>query len=103
MWWQTQSLRVTQSVKKKGLIARACRSKHKPQIRTHQLLTSTTDQAETDEYSLYHTQGLGTTPILVDSSLNGKDISMELDTRVTLSLLSEKLTIFCFPQMQHHG
>ena len=77
--------------KKKGHIARACRSKHKSQIRTHQLLTSTTDQAEIDEYSLYHTQGHGTTPpILVDLSLNGKDISMELDTGATLSLVSEK-------------
>ena len=77
--------------KKKGHIARARRSKQKSQIRTHQFLTSTTDQAETDEYSLYHTQGHGTTPpILVDLRLNGKDISMELDTGATLSLVSEK-------------
>ena len=90
--------------KKKGHIARACRSKHKSQIRTHQLLTSTTDQAETDEYSLYHTQGHGTTPpFLVNFSMNGKDISMELDTGATLSLVSEKTYHSLFPQMQHHS
>ena len=77
--------------KKKGHIARACRSKQRPQIRTHQFLTSTTDQAETDEYSLYHTHGQGNTPpILVNLRLNGKDISMELDTGATLSIVSEK-------------
>ena len=46
--------------KKKGHIARACRSKQKSQIRTHQFLTSTTEQTETDEYSLYHTRGKAT-------------------------------------------
>ena len=77
--------------KKKGHIARACRSKQRSQIRTHQFLTSTTDQAETDEYSLYHTHGQGNTPpILVNLRLNGKDISMELDTGATLSIVSEK-------------
>ena len=77
--------------KKKGHIVRACRSKQRPQIRTHQFLTSITDQAETDEYSLYHTHGQGNTyPILVDLRLNVKDISMELDTGATLSLVSEK-------------
>ena len=50
--------------KKKGHIARACWSKQKPQIRTHQFVTSTTDQAETDEYSLYHTHGQDNTPNL---------------------------------------
>ena len=58
---------------------------------TSSSLVATTDQAETDEYSLYHTQGHGTIPpILVDLRLNGKDISMELDTGATLSLVSEK-------------
>ena len=76
-------------------------SKQNSQIRTHQFFTGTTDQTETDEYSLYHTHGQGNTPpILVDLRLNGKDIPMELDTRATLSLVSKKLTILCFPAPQ---
>ena len=71
------------------------------QIRTHKFLTSTTDQAETEEYSLYHTHGQGNTPpILVNLRINGKDIFMELDMGATLSLVSEKT---CFPQIQHHS
>jgi len=77
--------------KKKGYIARACHNKQKSHIRTHQFLTNTADEAETDKYSLYHTQGHGTTPpILVCLKLNGKDIIMELDTGATLSIVSEQ-------------
>ena len=81
---------------KRGHIARACRSKQRPPKRhsltkTHQLLTSTTDKAEPDEYPLYHTKGPGTTPpILVTLQLNGQDLTMELDTGATLSIVSEK-------------
>jgi len=42
-------------------------------------------------------QGHGTTPpILVCLKLNGKDITMELDTRATLSIVSEKTYHFLF-------
>ena len=77
--------------KKKGHISRACRNKQRPPTKTHQLLTGVTDEAEPDEYSLYHTKGPGTTPpILVTLQLNGQDLTMELDTGVTLSMVSEK-------------
>ena len=73
---------------KKGHIARACQNKQRPQIRIHQFLTSTTDQAETDEYSLYHTHCQGNTPpISVNLRIHRKDISMELDMGATLSLI----------------
>ena len=61
----------------------------RPLTKTHQLLTGTTDEAE--EHSLYHTKGPGTTPpILVTLQLNGQDLTMELDTGATLSIVSEK-------------
>ena len=63
------------------------------QIRTHQLLTATTDKAEPNEYSLYHTEGPSTTPpILVTLQVNGQDLTMELYTGATLSIISEELT-----------
>ena len=59
--------------------------------KAHQLLTGTVDGTELDEYSLYHTKGLGTTlPVLVTLQLNGQDLTMELDTGATLSIVSEK-------------
>ena len=40
---------------------------------------------------MYHTKGPGTTPpILVTSQLNGQDLTMEMDTGATLSIISEK-------------
>lgn len=43
--------------------------------RTHQLLDGTTDNMESDEYSLYYTQGQDTAPpILVTLQVNGKDL-----------------------------
>ena len=71
--------------------------------RIHQLLDGTTDNVVSDEYSLYHTQGQDTTPILVALQVNGKDLTMELDTRATVSIVSEKLTKICFRHMQHHN
>ena len=82
--------------KKKGHISRACRNKQRPPksrspTKTHQLLTDTTDEAEPDEYSMYHTKGPGITPpILVTLQLNGQDLTMELNTGATLSIVSEK-------------
>lgn len=79
--------------KKKGHIARACRNKQKSQTqtRTHQLFTDTTETADKDEYSLYHTQSQGTTPpIMVTLQVDGRDLTMELDTGATLSIVSEK-------------
>ena len=69
------------------------------QTRIHQPFMSTTDKAEPDEYSLYHTEGPGTTPlILVTLQVNGQDLTMELDTGGTLSIISKKLklTNLCF-------
>ena len=88
--------------KKKSHISRACRNKQRPpksrsSTKTHQLLTVTTDKAESDEHSLYHTKGPGTTPqIPVTLQLNGQDPTMELDTRATLSIVSKNLPIFVF-------
>ena len=60
-------------------------------LETHQLLTGTTETTGRDEYSLYCTQGHGATPpILVTLRINGQDLTMELDTGATLSIVSEK-------------
>ena len=66
---------------RKNHISSACRNKQRSLkfrslTTTHQLLTATTDEAEPDEYSLYHTKGPGTIPpILVTLQLNGQNLS----------------------------
>ena len=89
--------------KKKGHIARVCRSKIKStqgaQMRTHQLQTNAVpDAEETHEYSLFYTQGQNTpAPILVTLKVNGSDLEMELDTGATLSVISEQTYHKLFP------
>ena len=49
------------------------------------------DNAEPLEYSLFHTQGFHRSPpILITPKVNGVDLTIELDTETTLSLISEK-------------
>ena len=49
------------------------------------------DNAEPLEYSLFHTQGFHRSPpILITPKVNGVDLTIELDTGTTLSLISEK-------------
>ena len=84
--------------KKKGHIAKVCRSKLKMQkSETHQMPAE--DNAESQEYSLFHTQGFHrSSPILITPKVNGVDFTMELDTAgATLSLISEKTYKEIFP------
>ena len=80
--------------KKKGHIAKMCRSKAKMQqnqTRTNQLHSTETPGDETLEYSLFHTQGQKSpAPIQITLAVNGADLSMELDTGATLSIISEE-------------
>ena len=82
--------------KKKGHIAKVCRSKLKSmpnaQMRTHQLQTMTAPDADkSHEYSLFYTQGKNTSaPILVTLKIDGVSLEMELDTGATLSVISEQ-------------
>ena len=88
--------------KKKGHIAKVCLSKAKAQqnqTRTGQLHQST-DAAgdETLEYSLFHTQGQSSAaPIQVTLAVNGVNMTMELDTGATLSVISEETYHKLFP------
>ena len=53
---------------------------------------------EPQEYSLFHTQGCSRSPpILITLKVNGVDLTMELDTGATLSLISEKTYKELFP------
>ena len=76
--------------KKKGHIAKVCRSKLKMQkSETHQMPAE--DNPDPQEYSLFYTQGCNRSlPILITLKVNGVDLTMELDTGATLSLISEK-------------
>ena len=87
--------------KKKGHIAKVCRSKAKAQqnqTRTHQLNSGENSGDETVEYSLFHTQGQNSpAPILVTLEVNGANLTMELDTGATLSIISEETYRTLFP------
>ena len=49
------------------------------------------DDTEPLEYSLFHTQSSNRSPpILITLKVNGADLTMELDTGATLSLISEQ-------------
>ena len=83
--------------KKKGHIAKVCRSKLKMQkSETHQMPAE--ENSEPPEYSLYHMQESNRSlPIMVDLKVNTADLTMELDTGATLSLISEKTYNNLFP------
>jgi len=83
--------------KKKGHIAKVCHSKLKIQkSETHQMHTD--NDCEPQEYSLSHTQGSScSSPIFITVKLNGVDLTMELDTGATLSLISERTYKDLFP------
>ena len=83
--------------KKKWHIAKVCRSKLKMQkSETH--LMPAEDNPDPQEYSLFHTQGCNRSPpILITLKVNGVDLTMELDTGATLSLISEKTYKELFP------
>ena len=53
---------------------------------------------EPQEYFLFHTQGCNCSPpILITLKVNGVDLTMEVDTGVTLFLISEKTCKELFP------
>ena len=82
--------------KKKGHIAKVCRSKLKLKSETHQMPAE--DDTEPLEYSLFHTQSSNhSPPILITLKVNGADLTMELDTWATLSLISEQTYKKIFP------
>jgi len=63
---------------------------------THQMHTD--NDCEPQEYSLFHTQGFNCfSQILITVKVNGVDLTMELDTGVTLSLISERTYKDLFP------
>ena len=56
------------------------------------------DDTEPLEYSLFHTQSSNRSPpILITLKVNGADLTMELDTGATLSLISENTYKKIFP------
>ena len=56
------------------------------------------DNSDPQEYSLFHIQGCKSSPpILITLKVNGVDLTMELDTGATLSLISEKTYKELFP------
>ena len=82
--------------KKKGHIAKVCRSRLKQKSGTHQMPAE--DDTEPLEYSLFHTQSSNRSPpILITLKVNGADLTMELDTGATLSLISENTYKKIFP------
>ena len=85
--------------KKKGHIAKVCRSRLKLQkSHTHQLHTTDERDHKLQEYSLFHTPGSRCSPlILISLKVNGVNLTMELDTGATLSLISEKTYHNMFP------
>ena len=85
--------------KKKGHIAKVCRSRLKlHKSHTYQLHTTDERDHELQEYSLFHTPGSRCSPpILISLKVNGVNLTMELDTGATLSLISEKTYHNMFP------
>ena len=82
--------------KKKGHIAKVCHSRLKQKSGTHQMPAE--DDTEPLEYSLFHTQSSNRSPpILITLKVNGADLTMELDTGATLSLISENTYKKIFP------
>ena len=85
---------------KKGHIAlKVCRSRLKLQkSQTYQLHTTDEPACELQEYSLFHTPGSRNSPrILISLKINGVNMTMELDTGATLSLISESTYREMFP------
>ena len=75
--------------KKAGHIAAACRKKQSTLSETHVVNTT---PIEKEEYSLYNVDNKSSTqqqPIKVQVKMNGKDISMVLDTGAGVSIINE--------------
>ena len=83
--------------KKKGHIAKVCRSKAresnlkqqqqgKSRKQTHQF-TLEEEDSDVPEYTMYHVPSHHTKPLQVDVTINGVDCQMEVDTGATLSII----------------
>ena len=66
-------------------------------MRTHLLQKTVLPGDETQEHSLFHTKRQSPALILVTLQINGIDLEMELDTGVTLSIISEQTYHKLFP------
>lgn len=79
--------------KKKGHISKVCFIKNKNQkkaSRTNQLVSEESDTNHDQKYSMFHTRANNSQPIQVTVTLNRIDATMEVDTRATLSVISEQ-------------
>ena len=80
---------------KRGHISKVCRSSRPPKNRTasnrtHQLQADTPTASTTDpEYTLYHVSN-NSSPLVVTVSVNNTTLPMEVDTRATKSIISER-------------
>ena len=77
--------------KKKGHIARVCRSKLRKQTtkRAHQL-TEESPEEDADMYMLLRTSGNKSKPIKVSMQVHNKELQMEVDTGASCSVISEE-------------
>ena len=78
-------------------IARVCRSEAKRaqssssihQKETHQIQSEPSDVHESDEYTLYNIKDPNHRPMEVIAEINGVEVTLEVDTGATLSLISK--------------
>ena len=104
---------------KKGHIAPACQSKPRAQPRqqhkgkflkkkaekTHQIQTgeqSTNRESSSDEYPIFKLDERSSNPIAVPLLVNGKQLTMELDTGAAVSIISEATRKELFPNEKFH-
>jgi len=105
---------------KKGHIAPACRSKPRPQPRqhqpsrsrkfpqkktgkTHQIQTDeAADGSSSDEYPILKLGERSSKPLEVPLIINGKRLTMELDTGAAVSIISEATRKELFPKEKLH-